>query len=246
METVNVDGFELPINYSQYPRKVYKNNVTYYAKFSCSNEIRVLRDLATSKMKNSVPHIILETDMKRGDDTLIIINYIDGCNLARYSWYPQPVQLEIANKLLKLVSDFHQLGFIHGDVHSDNVMVSDGKLYLIDFDYSSRNGEQESWQLLYPSPEMEEFPQLLSATPSKEHDLWCTGVALYHVFHKMIPNTPTYWTMSNSVAGTTKFGGIVISPTLPNCVQDLLRSLLNEDPQKRKITFLELPGKTEV
>lgn len=55
---------------------------------------------------------------------------------------PEIILLTLSN-LYKLVHGIHKLGITHGDLKLENIMVDDGKLYLIDFDYSRLTKEKD-------------------------------------------------------------------------------------------------------
>jgi len=78
------------------------------------------------------------------DQTYVIMKYIRGENLNNIikkfesNKNNTSLQKELTSILLKvkkLIQNWHKLGFIHGDIHAGNIIITEsGKLYLIDPD----------------------------------------------------------------------------------------------------------------
>jgi len=119
-------------NYNhQYALKIfYEKNVNEY-----ENEVNVLVDLSTPKCH---PNIICYVDHYMIDDKYAILtDYIEGKTLEQYSRSHQLTVHDIkliGLKLLDIVSWLHEKGYNHGDILTNNIMITpDGQLKLIDF-----------------------------------------------------------------------------------------------------------------
>lgn len=66
--------------------------------------------------------------------TYTIMNYIRGKSLLDLRWILSRENLNlILLKVAKLLKTWHKLGFVHGDLHEGNVLITDSqKIYLID------------------------------------------------------------------------------------------------------------------
>jgi serine/threonine protein kinase len=64
----------------------------------------------------------------------IIMKYIEGDNLSDvFHKFNKQEKIKIVNKIEELISVFHKLKFVHGDLTIANVLItSAGKLYIID------------------------------------------------------------------------------------------------------------------
>lgn len=117
-------------NDKQYALKIFFNrNENEY-----ENEVNVLIDLATPKCH---PNIICYVDhFIVNDKYAILTDYIEGKTLEQYS-RSHKLSLDdiklIGLKLLDIVSWLHDKGYVHGDILTNNIMITNGQLKLIDF-----------------------------------------------------------------------------------------------------------------
>ncbi len=77
--------------------------------------------------------------------------------------YPTALWVDICTKVGRVISKFHRAGFVHGDLHCGNVLISlerrgQFRAYLVDFGLTQH-------------PELGEYPHRLTVEPSEEADL---------------------------------------------------------------------------
>lgn len=74
----------------------------------------------------------------------IIIPYLYGDKLSEtLNNYPEKKQKEVMTSLGNEVGKLHEEGIIHGDLTTSNMILKDGKVYIIDFGLGSFNGKYE-------------------------------------------------------------------------------------------------------
>lgn len=101
-----------------------------------STELCVLLNKTLRKEK-VVPSIY---DYFKSGDRYVLVMELLGMSLCRYlTIHPNTKDYqELAKRIVNIIKIFHDAGFIHGDLHCNNVMISmDNKPYLIDFDRMS-------------------------------------------------------------------------------------------------------------
>lgn len=79
----------------------------------------------------SQPHP--ETDTPQ---TAIIMEYIDGASLEKTQNLPMDATEALGLDMIRAVAAIHRHGAVHGDLHSGNVMIADGRATLIDMLYT--------------------------------------------------------------------------------------------------------------
>ncbi|WP_324735812.1 Kae1-associated kinase Bud32 [Thermococcus sp. SY098] len=78
----------------------------------------------------SVPHIY-EVDLK---DMKIVMEFIEGERLKEYlEKIPIEERLKLCREIGRQIGKLHEAGIVHGDLTTSNMILRDGKIYLIDF-----------------------------------------------------------------------------------------------------------------
>ncbi|MCR4327015.1 MAG: KEOPS complex kinase/ATPase Bud32 [Nanoarchaeota archaeon] len=74
----------------------------------------------------------------------IIIPHIDGDKLSEtLSSYDEKKQKEVMKSVGKEVGKLHEVGIVHGDLTTSNMILKEEKVYIIDFGLGSFNGKCE-------------------------------------------------------------------------------------------------------
>jgi len=77
-------------------------------------------------------------------DMEIVMEFIDGKKLSReLNNFELKEQKEICKKIGQEVAKLHELDIIHGDLTTSNMILREGKVYLIDFGLGFENGKIE-------------------------------------------------------------------------------------------------------
>ncbi|MDR2203334.1 MAG: Kae1-associated serine/threonine protein kinase [Nitrososphaerota archaeon] len=78
-------------------------------------------------------------------ETTIIMEYIDGVQVKHYlSSASKPERREVCLKIGKLIGKLHKENLIHGDLTTSNMILSDQKIFLIDFGLGEKSVEIET------------------------------------------------------------------------------------------------------
>lgn len=105
-----------------------------------------------------------------GPIRMVVMDYIEGTTLDETP--PHPPE-GTRTRIGQAIKTLHDRKFVFGDLRGPNVMISDTKVYLIDFDWSGKVGEacyplQLSTRVKWP-----EDPEILELEPIlPEHDLF--------------------------------------------------------------------------
>lgn len=101
---------------------------------------------------------------------------------------PLAIQIDLLIQTLQALTYLHRRGILHGDLKPDNVLVSQGRVRILDFGLSVTHDQVKSADvsgtLLYMAPEL-----LEGAAPNEATDLYALGVMAYellvgrHPFH---------------------------------------------------------------
>ncbi|NJE76022.1 Kae1-associated kinase Bud32 [Thermococcus sp. ES12] len=74
---------------------------------------------------------VYEVDMK---EMIIVMEFIEGERLKELlESAPMDERLELCREIGRQVGKLHQAGIVHGDLTTSNMILRDGKVYLIDF-----------------------------------------------------------------------------------------------------------------
>lgn len=113
-------------------------------------------------------------------DNYIIMRAIEGIDLFDYicaKAVPTASILSILKQLIRIVSDIHSKGVIHGDIKLENIIYNerDGEIHLIDFGTECT--------AMYAPPEWALDP----STRSVSTDVWCIGIVAYMLLTRSRP-----------------------------------------------------------
>jgi serine/threonine protein kinase len=113
-------------------------------------------------------------------DHYIIMRAIEGVDLFDHICaraVPLPAILAIVKQLIRIVSDIHAKGVIHGDIKLENIIYneSDGEIHLIDFGTECT--------AMYAPPEWALEPSVRRVST----DVWGIGIVAYMLLTRMHP-----------------------------------------------------------
>ncbi|HTP29673.1 MAG TPA: AAA family ATPase, partial [Anaeromyxobacteraceae bacterium] len=132
--------------------------------------------------------------------------------------------LRIGQCLLGALAEVHQLGVIHGDIKPSNVVLdaSEGRAVLIDFGLA-RTTSRERLAAAAPPPER---TGLADARPDEHADLRAVGAVLFQCLYGHLPAPIDE--RQHDPEGPPEPQGIA-----PQALQEVLRSLLHNNPHRR-------------
>ncbi|CAG8577618.1 533_t:CDS:1 [Ambispora leptoticha] len=161
-----INGLTTPSKFTNglYPR--FPENITYLQRIGTKNlwlaEMEGNQSRYVVKFTRQYGKVVHETcselgfapklryfEAIYGSWKLVIMDYLEG-----YSHLKSPSGADCANKkqsVLNAISAFHNKGFVHGDLHSVNILFgSTGDVKFIDFDWAGKDGEARYPESLNP------------------------------------------------------------------------------------------------
>lgn len=208
-----------------------------------SNETQALLELSNIE---GVSCLVDTFDL--GDNRVIVTKIVKGVELEEYLHSVRKRTLQanraIAFQLINLVKEIHRCGWIHGDIHTSNIIVDDDlNVTLIDFGASMRvNASNCDLVPLYPPPE-----SLLISSNQKvtidsaycmdeKYDYWALGLVLFRIFtHDYIPAASNFMLEEPLFRYEDNYVPYSYRPELTLEINTWLSDLLAHDPHKRKL-----------
>ncbi len=128
-----------------------------------------------------------------GDDTFIVMEFIDGIELKdkiKSISIPTDEALNIAIQIAEGLEAAHKKGIVHRDIKSQNIMITtEGKVKIMDFGLAKMRGGTQLTKIgstvgtvAYMSPEQARGDEVDNRT-----DIWSLGVVLYEMLTGKMP-----------------------------------------------------------
>lgn len=185
----------------------------------------------------SVIHEIGDTHDGR---SFISMSYYDGETL-KERLESGPVNIEnavqIATEIAKGLQYAHDKGIIHRDIKPANIMLTDrGEVKIVDFGLAklaNETGLTESGErggtLTYMSPE-----QLRGENVDYRADLYSLGILMYEMFTGNRPYKEEHKAaLMYSIVNTDPTPPTVISPSIPEKIEEIILKLIKKNPGDR-------------
>jgi tetratricopeptide (TPR) repeat protein/tRNA A-37 threonylcarbamoyl transferase component Bud32 len=186
------------------------------------------------------PNIVKLIDYKESKEGLfLIMEYVEGKQLDDYIYndsgpIPEKELLPLFAQILDAISHAHEKGLVHRDIKPANVIISKGKIKVLDFgiakELSTESGLTKTGVQvgtpMYMSPE-----QVNGEKIDKLTDIYSLGVTLFY----MAAGKPPYEN-SNAI----KMGIRIISEPFPTAkefypgVSEKVETIINKATQKKK------------
>lgn len=112
---------------------VEKNGDKYIMKYSDYDNRIIHNEASVLKLINDKFTTKIIDQFYEGNKFFIIINYIRGTGLDKYSVRMTEEVLLIAIKLCKIMMNLHKQKIIYLDLKPSNILISDNDIYLLDF-----------------------------------------------------------------------------------------------------------------
>jgi serine/threonine-protein kinase len=179
----------------------------------------------------------------------IVMPRLDGASLRAVLDHAGPLPCGRALRIVRLVAEglgaLHQLGWIHGDIKPDNIVVSpNGHVTLVDLGFvrplckpPKRAEPVLMGTLTYTAPEA----FLSSREEDRRSDIYSLGVTLYELLTGRRPfdaNDPQGLVTAHLQQRPRNARFLV--PQIPRSVNQLLQSMLAKDPLRRPQTSEEV------
>lgn len=125
-------------------------------------------------------------------------------------------RLELLLELIRIVIKLHELGFVHRDIKPSNILVSNGKLFIIDFENTYNINSGAKWlntsSIYFSSPQQE-----AGNKPDFSDDIFAMGVLSLHFLTGL---NPAYYFLTKQ---NTKKLSVLFGNELPQkLIQDFI------------------------
>jgi serine/threonine-protein kinase len=209
------------------------------------NEVRVARQV-------SHPNVCRVYDIAEADGyAFIAMEYVDGEDLRsvlrRLGRPSREKAGEIARQLCAGLAAAHEIGVLHRDLKSENIMIDGrGRVRITDFGLASFQHELPERALagtpVYMAPEL-----FAGAQASTRTDIYSLGAVLYELFTGRSPfDKATLAELRRQKAATPPPAPSAHAPDLDPALDGLILSCLEADPSQRPASALAvaalLPG----
>lgn len=153
------------------------------------NEIKILETI-----KHAACPVLLKTNTEN-IPYFFVMEKIEGCTLrhelGRKFSFGSSLVIDITRQILSLLSNLHGLGFTHGDIKPENIIIEQtGKIKVLDFAFSAniRMNEKLETNLMLGTPNYI-APELCSEIPviSLENDIYSLGVLIFEMLTGSLP-----------------------------------------------------------
>jgi len=176
-----------------------------------------------------------------GEESYIIMEYIDGFDLAqiqeKIGSLPIDVATMIAVKVLQGLVQVHSHGMIHRDIKPDNIRVTArGEVKIMDFGIALDPGEANLTQpgILIGSPHYLAPEQILGEKIDQRADLFAFGITFYEM---LTGKRPFFERDGKSVYSIIKLGKFEriekIRGDVPGLLTNIIERCLRVDPEDR-------------
>jgi len=216
--------------------------------------LRFLREGQTaSKIRH--PHVVDIYDVGRGNQPYLVMEYLEGEDLANCLLRQKLLSVELTADLLlpvvAAVAAAHDLGVIHRDLKPDNIFLSvehgSIKPKVLDFGISkiAAAGAEAAMTKtsavmgspLYMSPEQMTASRQVDART----DIWAMGVVLYELLTARVPfSAETLPEICGLILTATPQAIRDFSPAVPDGLQTVVRRCLEKDRERRFANVSEL------
>jgi serine/threonine protein kinase len=202
--------------------------------------------LALSELKSTehVPHM-LETLLFKNRQ-IIVLKFIEGMelnDLLESDLIPSIDKITVTQQLLDIIATIHKQGWIHGDIHTSNIIVDKKfKVKIIDFGTASKMSESDSLFVpLFPPPESlkltESGKYIIESDYAIDvkYDYWALGLVLFRIFtDEPIPSASNFILEELDVIQYKNiYQPYSPRPEIPSHINKIIEKLLSHNPKQR-------------
>ncbi|MBS2014587.1 MAG: serine/threonine protein kinase [Deltaproteobacteria bacterium] len=211
---------------------------------------------ATASLKSKHTVRILDIDRLPNGTPFIVMEYLEGRDLATVVGEDGPLPVERATlymlQAVDAIEEAHERGIIHRDLKPQNmILTSDGILKVVDFglakairapDSRPADSANTNTNMLVGSPHYMSPEQMRSARDVDERtDIWALGATYYHFLTGLPPFVASSLHMLTSRIATEPLPPLATRrPDAPASVDAVLRRCLAKDPADRYLMAREL------
>jgi serine/threonine protein kinase len=192
------------------------------------------------------PHIVQIHDFDVEDDQyFMVMEFIDGGTLQERmtelskagSYMPAKQVLSILHQVGEALDFAHKHGIIHRDIKPSNILLdSSGEAFLTDFGIARMMGESKftTTGALIGTPTYMSPEQSMGSELSAASDIYSLGIVLYELLTGKVPFTAdTPFGIIHKHINEPLLGVGALRPKLPDSVDQIIRKVLEKEPQNR-------------
>ena len=206
---------------------------------------------AAARLKH--PHIVTAHDAEQvGNCHLLVMEYVEGLNLARLVEAEGPLPIGRACDLLRQVAlglqHAHDQGMVHRDVKPQNLMLTfHSQVKILDFGLARLGGDQTGDRGLTLAGEVVGTPDYLAPEQIRDSrcvdhraDLYSLGCTAYFLLAGQVPfATETIFEKLFAHAEKEPIPVEQLRPEIPKALGDVVRKLMAKRPEERYQTGAE-------
>lgn len=159
--------------------------------------------------------------------------------------------IELFGKILDTMAYIHRKKYLHGDLHSSNILVNDAlDIRIIDFDLSIHESEIHKNTVMggvhsYIPPERisENVFSIVETPPDYRSEVFQLGIIGYSIFYWELPfDAPTWKKLAHAIkqSPVNLMESNPAGEKIPDAVRNVLQKTLEKDPQLRYASAIEL------
>ncbi|KLL05388.1 MAG: hypothetical protein MRERV_1c064 [Mycoplasmataceae bacterium RV_VA103A] len=200
--------------------------------------LEFLTEIANTKLVDNSDNIAKIYGISQDPQTknyITVMQYMEGGNLRQYL-QQKSGKLTFRNRLDKLnniiwgLRDIHQQNLVHRDLHSGNILNSNGRSYISDLGLGQPANYQKEGKIFGVLPYV--APEFLQGQPyTKAADIYSFGIIAYELFANSYP----YPELDN-LALKICLEGLrpnIDEVKIPQLLKDLIKRCWDADPEKR-------------
>ncbi len=228
--------------------------------FSGAKERLLAEARAAARIRHPAICPIFEAG-EAGGVPYLVMPYIEGETLA--AWIRRRFRagdprfrdtvLSILQETALAIHAAHQAGLIHGDIKPGNILITpEDKPVVLDFDMAGHEGKDAQPNAVFPgfrgTPDYMPPERLLPhpSPPTSQGDVYSLGVTLYECLTGKKPfQGPTLERVRENILSGNYPHPRSLDPGIPKNLCLVLATAMEENPEKRYQTCLELAGDLE-
>ncbi len=199
---------------------------------------RFLREAQAAAALNH-PNICTIYEIDEADGTLFIAMELCSGQPLTNLVHSRPLELgeaiQLALQITDAVARAHQVGVVHRDIKSSNVMVDHtGRAKLLDFGLASlRVDERTQTRGSMGTPQYMAPERFEAGIADKRGDIWSLGVLLYELVTGRMPFAGSVTQLVNTILNEDPMPASLVRPGLPPELDDIIAKAIAKDPFER-------------
>ncbi len=243
IETIRAHNYSDIIKLDSNRFRARKNQLDVFIKvetFENSSEVTALSELGKI---TGIPSLIeaFVTDKQQ----YIIMRYIEGetlDDLIESGSLDMAGKLDIILKIASMLRQIHDTGWIHGDLHCNNIIIDKNNIAnIVDFGTSFKINQSTKNMPLYLPPESLIWTETSVRFSDNyqmdiKYDYWSLGLLAFRLFiNEPIPSASNFMLGAENVTTIRGCYQLYVEHQIPQQINILLRGCLEQNPQSRTI-----------